>query len=110
MDTKSKVLSRLEQSKGAPVSGTVIAEDLKISRTAVWKAINSLRDDGHIIDSNSGLGYTLAMESDKLTQEGISSLLNDLSLMCTDTERNDLQQPDCDMMDIHVAEEMGVPS
>lgn len=74
MDTKSKVLSRLEQSKGAPVSGSAIAKDLELSRTAVWKAINSLREDGHIIDSSSGKGYTLAAESDRLSLEGIASL------------------------------------
>lgn len=76
MDTKSKVLSRLEESKGAPVSGSAIAGDLEISRTAVWKAINSLREDGHLIDSSSGRGYTLAAESDRLSREGIASMMD----------------------------------
>lgn len=75
MDTKSKVLSRLEESKGAPVSGSAIARDLEISRTAVWKAINSLREEGHLIDSSSGRGYTLATESDRLSREGIASMM-----------------------------------
>lgn len=73
MDTKKSVLKKLEKSKGRPVSGSVIAMNLGISRTAVWKAICALRKEGHEIEGGSGRGYVLSEKSDKLSREGIET-------------------------------------
>lgn len=42
-----------------PVTGTVISERLGISRTAVWKYVNLLREVGYVIDASAKTGYTL---------------------------------------------------
>ena len=38
-------------------SGEEIAKKLGISRTAVWKAIEKLREFGYVIQSKKGIGY-----------------------------------------------------
>ncbi len=52
MGTKEKLLSLLEGSKGAYLSGEDIAQRLSVSRTAVWKAVNALRGAGYRPDGN----------------------------------------------------------
>ena len=47
MGTKEKLLALFEENKGTYFSGEDIAEKLAVSRTAVWKAVNSLRDEGY---------------------------------------------------------------
>ena len=51
MKLKEQVLLILMSSKGKFVSGEEISKQLYVSRNAVWKAINSLRADGFIIDA-----------------------------------------------------------
>ncbi|WP_051656671.1 biotin--[acetyl-CoA-carboxylase] ligase [Butyrivibrio sp. AE3004] len=75
--TKEKVLDYLENNRGKFSSGEAIANELNISRNSVWKAIESLRRDGFLIEASSRRGYFLSERSDKLTLSGISSLLND---------------------------------
>ncbi len=77
MSVKNKVLNILEQCKGESVSGQDLAEKLNVSRTAVWKAINSLKEEGYIIDGVSNKGYSLSPTSDILSSEGIQPFLND---------------------------------
>ena len=57
---KSKVLKVLEENKGKTVSGAEMAKTLNLSRTSIWKAINSLRDDGYNINAVTNRGYSLA--------------------------------------------------
>lgn len=68
---KTEVLKTLENKKGCPVSGEAIATELGVSRTAVWKAINSLKKSGYAIETINGKGYVLSMENDKISKEGI---------------------------------------
>lgn len=42
-----------------PVSGVVLAERMGVSRSAVWKRIQHLRDDGFEIETKPGQGYFL---------------------------------------------------
>ena len=51
MTTKEKLLALLEDSKGTFFSGEEIARTLQVSRAAVWKAVNALREDGYTIDA-----------------------------------------------------------
>jgi BirA family biotin operon repressor/biotin-[acetyl-CoA-carboxylase] ligase len=46
------------------ISGEKLAHNLGISRTAVWKQINSLRDLGYEIDSSKNRGYRLVSRPD----------------------------------------------
>lgn len=54
---------------GQYVSGAEIAEILGVSRNAVWKAVQSLRDEGFIIESTASKGYRLSPDSNKLSAE-----------------------------------------
>ena len=66
MGTKEQLLALLETQKDAYLSGEEIAERLDISRTAVWKAVKSLRDEGYPIDAVRNRGYCLSAAADML--------------------------------------------
>lgn len=59
MKTKEVVLALLKESAGQSVSGEEIAAKAKVSRTAVWKAVCSLREEGYGIEGSTNRGYTL---------------------------------------------------
>ena len=48
--TKESVLSLLRDTEGF-VSGERMSRTLNLSRTAVWKAVQALRDEGYVIES-----------------------------------------------------------
>lgn len=56
---QSQVLSILKERKNSFVSGEIIAEKLSVSRTAVMKAVNSLKENGYAITSVPRLGHRL---------------------------------------------------
>jgi BirA family biotin operon repressor/biotin-[acetyl-CoA-carboxylase] ligase len=64
-DSAFKVLEILEKSQ-TPLSGEIISNELKISRSAVWKHINELRIMGYDISSSQKEGYKLTRTSSKL--------------------------------------------
>jgi BirA family biotin operon repressor/biotin-[acetyl-CoA-carboxylase] ligase len=70
MTTKSQVLTLLMQHTSTFLSGEEMAGQLGISRTAIWKAINELKKEGHLITSVRNKGYQLD-KSDVLSAEGI---------------------------------------
>lgn len=69
--TRDYVLERLEQNKGKYIKGASLAEELGLSRNAIWKAINELRDMGYEISSVNNRGYSLNAESDIISIQGI---------------------------------------
>lgn len=75
MGTKEKLLALLESRKGEFVSGEEIARELAVSRTAVWKAVNALRNTGYEIDAAQNRGYCLDAHTDILSIQGIRQLL-----------------------------------
>ncbi|MDD4046920.1 MAG: biotin--[acetyl-CoA-carboxylase] ligase [Sedimentibacter sp.] len=77
MSVKKNILHILESNKGKTVSGQELADMLEVSRTAVWKAINSLKVEGYSIESTPNKGYSLAESSDVLSAEGIRLYLNE---------------------------------
>ncbi|MCK9298988.1 biotin--[acetyl-CoA-carboxylase] ligase [Methanoculleus sp. YWC-01] len=64
-DTAINVLKILEESPG-PVSGEWIAEQLGVTRSAVWKQIRELRRLGYSISSSRAEGYRLETKTDRL--------------------------------------------
>ncbi len=76
MPTKNDVLRLLEENKGEPISGQKLAELLGVSRQAIWKAVESLKEDGHIINSSINKGYQLDSNSDLISAEGIRIFLS----------------------------------
>ncbi len=74
---KEQVLQTLEERKGESVSGEMLAEQLGVSRTAVWKAINSLRDAGYTITAGTNRGYCLEEGNELLSAQGIRPFLEE---------------------------------
>jgi len=80
MNTKAYVLNLLETNRGQSVSGAQIANQLGLSRNAVWKAIKELEKDGHQITAVTNKGYKLDKESDILSIQGITPHLQNKEL------------------------------
>lgn len=76
MGTKDQLLTLFENNRGMYFSGEDIAGTLSISRTAVWKAVKTLREDGYRIDAVPNKGYCLAEDTDILSAQGILRYLN----------------------------------
>lgn len=72
MSVKEEVLCALEENRGGLISGGALSERLGVSRTAVWKAIDALRESGMEIESVPGEGYRLRESDDSLTDSGIA--------------------------------------
>lgn len=74
--TKDRLLTLLIANKGKYSSGEEIASELNISRTAVWKAVKSLKDAGYKIDAVQNKGYSLIDENDILSYQGVKKYLS----------------------------------
>lgn len=72
--TKENVLSLLLTSQ-TPVSGEAISRQLGISRAAVWKAIDQLRQEGYTIEAAPRRGYLLTGRPDALSAAQVRSFL-----------------------------------
>ncbi|MCD8348695.1 MAG: biotin--[acetyl-CoA-carboxylase] ligase [Lachnospiraceae bacterium] len=72
---KTEILSMLSEKDGY-VSGQALCEKLQVSRTAVWKIMNQLREEGYEIESVPSKGYRITKRPDRITAEEISSRLH----------------------------------
>lgn len=72
---KDEILKLLEESRGNVISGQEIAGRYGVSRNAVWKAVQSLRQSGYDILSAKSGGYYLSGDSDKMSAAGIRAYL-----------------------------------
>ncbi|MEK5476663.1 biotin--[acetyl-CoA-carboxylase] ligase [Paenibacillus sp. FSL R5-0407] len=63
-----RLLDILREHRGAYISGEEISRRLSISRTAVWKQINKLREEGYEFEAVSRKGYRLVFAPDKLEE------------------------------------------
>lgn len=64
---KEKVLELLENSSEF-ISGQYICENLGVSRTAIWKAVATLKKEGYIIEAVTNKGYRLLEKCDILNE------------------------------------------
>lgn len=55
---KAEILKMLREADGY-VSGQQLCEKFQVSRTAVWKVINQLKDEGYQIEAVRNKGITL---------------------------------------------------
>lgn len=76
MDIKTSILRMIRQSRGY-VSGQSLCEALGVSRTAVWKYVNQLKEEGYEFDAVSNKGYRIVKYPDIITREEIESMLPD---------------------------------
>jgi BirA family biotin operon repressor/biotin-[acetyl-CoA-carboxylase] ligase len=72
MAAKEKILQRLRESGGF-VSGGELSTLLRVTRTAVWKNMNLLRNEGYEIDSVTNRGYRLVSCPDRYSPEEIGA-------------------------------------
>ena len=63
MRLKEQVLTCLIQAAGRDLSGQELAENFGVTRSAIWKAVNSLRQEGYHIQSSTNKGYQLSAAS-----------------------------------------------
>ncbi|QOR35458.1 biotin--[acetyl-CoA-carboxylase] ligase [Clostridium sp. 'deep sea'] len=73
---KNKILAILEEHKGSHVSGSYLGDALGVSRSAIWKSIKSLKDEGYNISSKTNKGYILSRDTDVLSLTKIKKNLN----------------------------------
>ena len=78
--TKVRLIKMLEKSKEQYISGNSLANELTVSRNAIWKAVKSLRMDGYTIMAATNKGYRLESSGDTLTKEGIVSHLKNIGI------------------------------
>ena len=69
---KTKILSLLRNSRDY-ISGQELCRQFGVSRTAVWKIINQLKEDGYEIDAVTNKGYKLISYPDILNKHEIAS-------------------------------------
>lgn len=65
---KREVLEVLKKNKNCFTSGEQLSNQLGVTRTAVWKYINALKQEGYIIESVPRKGYKLTNEPDILSK------------------------------------------
>lgn len=71
---KTEILAMLRGTDGY-VSGQQICEKFGVSRTAVWKVINALKEEGYVIEAVQNRGYHIVSYPDILTKEEIASVI-----------------------------------
>ncbi|MDD5644169.1 MAG: biotin--[acetyl-CoA-carboxylase] ligase [bacterium] len=66
MDIESKLMEALHSNREGYISGAEIADELGITRTAIWKHIEAIRNNGYDIEAVPHLGYRLLKVPDRL--------------------------------------------
>jgi BirA family transcriptional regulator, biotin operon repressor / biotin---[acetyl-CoA-carboxylase] ligase len=74
MTTDAKILSALRENPGG-ISGAQLAEQLKISRAAIWSRIEDLRRVGYDIEAAPHFGYRLVSSPDALHADDLIARL-----------------------------------
>lgn len=72
---RTEILKMLRDEKGY-VSGQEISERLHVSRTAVWKVIRQLQEEGYQVEAVRNKGYCIVESPDILTKEELESLMH----------------------------------
>ncbi|WP_068781710.1 biotin--[acetyl-CoA-carboxylase] ligase [Paenibacillus sp. GM2] len=71
----NRLLQMLLDHPGQYISGEELSRRLSISRTAVWKQINKLRQDGYEFEAVSRKGYRLVHSPERIQKEDVLSRL-----------------------------------
>jgi len=77
--TKDQLLQYLKETKGEWVSGESLSKQMGVSRSAVWKQISKLKEEGYSIESAPKKGYLFRKASELLLpneiREGLETKL-----------------------------------
>ncbi|MCK4938366.1 MAG: biotin--[acetyl-CoA-carboxylase] ligase [Methanosarcinales archaeon] len=71
MGHREEILDVLRKNHEVYISGEELAETLSISRTMIWKYVESLRQDGFVVESVTNRGYRLVSAPDLLLQDEV---------------------------------------
>ncbi len=85
MTNTEKLLHLLAQNRDIHLSGQQLANQLGVSRAAVWKAIETLRNQGHVIQGISNRGYQLQTATSLFSKPELESLLPSCSIHLFDS-------------------------
>lgn len=69
MNTKDVILAALMEDK--TLSGEHLAQQLGVSRSAIWKAVALLREEGYEIEATQNRGYRLCGENEIVSEAGV---------------------------------------
>ncbi|CUH96449.1 Bifunctional protein BirA [Propionispora sp. 2/2-37] len=72
---RASILGMLRQHQGQFVSGEEISRQLAVSRTAIWKHIQTLKQEGYTIEAHSRRGYRFEAAPDLLLPDEIKNTL-----------------------------------
>ncbi|NLZ82855.1 MAG: biotin--[acetyl-CoA-carboxylase] ligase [Clostridiales bacterium] len=75
MDLKLQILKYLEANRGSNISGSKLAKELSVTRSAIWKGIKALQQEGYNIKAVTNKGYCLALDNDIVSVESLSPYL-----------------------------------
>ncbi len=78
---KSRIIEALKTHSDTFLSGEELSQKLGVSRTAVWKVIKQLKEEGYQIESVSRKGYRLIQEGDSLNAEALGVELKGSSII-----------------------------
>ena len=73
--SKEKTIALLVDAKSSYLSGEEISRTLGVSRAAVWKNMQLLREDGFVIEAKTNRGYRLVSSPDIVSVEAIEAQL-----------------------------------
>ena len=73
---KDLIINLLKSNENSFISGQKISEELGITRAAIWKYMNQIKEEGYEIVSVSRKGYMLINSPDLLTSNEIKNNLN----------------------------------
>jgi BirA family transcriptional regulator, biotin operon repressor / biotin---[acetyl-CoA-carboxylase] ligase len=73
---KDEILQRFLRSNGEPISGQQLAEEYGVSRTAIWKHIQTLQQEGYHFDTVKKRGYLLVTAPDKVDVAQLKEVLD----------------------------------
>lgn len=72
---KDEILKRFLSANGEPISGQRLADDLGISRTAIWKHLQTLQEEGYTFETIKKKGYVLMTKPDKVEAPRVTAFL-----------------------------------
>lgn len=73
---KAEILKMLKEADDH-ISGQQLCEQFQVSRTAVWKVVNQLKEEGYQVEAVRNKGYRIIESPDVLTREELSVQIGD---------------------------------
>ena len=82
---KAKILAKLKNSN-TYISGQELSKEFNVSRTAIWKIISRLREEGYEIEAVKNKGYRIVSVPDILSKSELESVVKSEYTICYEDE------------------------